>query len=47
MKIEYDQSNKMWMIIDADGNRWGFSSITEARDWMDHMENMINYKGKK
>ena len=44
MELKYCQENKQWIITDEYGNQYGFSSITEARDWMDHYENMKRYK---
>ena len=44
MELKYCQENKQWIITDEYGNQYGFNSISEARDWMDHYENMKRYK---
>lgn len=40
MKIECDQETKLWVVYDDDGKKYSFTSLTDARDWMDNYENM-------
>jgi len=40
VSIVWKQQQKKWIVTDKRGTEFLFSSLTDARNWMDYLENL-------